>query len=265
LQDDAGVGGRCAIQATFVKLQVQVSDVEWQARCGLAGLYRICDFYGWTAIVNTHMSVRVPGEPASFLIKQQRDLFSEVTASSLVKAGVRGKIPELGGAVNTAGFTIHASVYKARPDVNCVMHTHTAAGTGISVLEKGIRPISQDALEVYDEIAYHEYGQPSEEAEALALGESCQHGNAIVLRSHGLLTVGSTMASAFFRMYQLNRACEIEIIARGLDEKPTLIDAEVLAQYATWMQRRRAMSTFGMEEFLGAMRQVEGRGTDWRT
>lgn len=153
-----------------------MTGAEWQIRCDLAALYRICDLYGWTDSINTHLSARVPNEPNCFLINNYGALFSEITASSLVKVDVHGKIYSGPGVLNSAGFTIHGGIYKARADANCVMHTHTRPGTGIAVLKRGLRPISQDALEVYDELAYHEYGQPSEKAEGLALGLSCQQG-----------------------------------------------------------------------------------------
>ncbi|MDH2348383.1 class II aldolase/adducin family protein [Bradyrhizobium sp. SSUT77] len=237
---------------------------EWEIRCELAALYRICDLYGWTDSINTHLSARVPCEPESFLINNYGVLFSEITASSLVKVDIHGKIQSGPGTLNSAGFTIHGGIYKARPDVNCVMHTHTRPGTGIAVLKRGLRPISQDVLEVYDELAYHEYGQPSQEAEGLALGVSCQQGDSIILRNHGLLTVGATIPGALHRMYMLNRACEIEIIARGLGEDPTPIDPGVVAEYGRRIKRQRATPEFGMLEWRAAIRQIEGRGTNWR-
>src|SRR6266850_1184819 len=138
--------------------RVKMSEAEWQARCDLAALYRITDLYGWTDTINTHMSARIPGEPNAFLINNYGDLFHEITASSLVKMDLDGNVHSKDGSFNAAGFTIHSGVYKARPDANCVMHTHTRAGTGISVLKKGLRPISQDALAVLDDLVYHEYG-----------------------------------------------------------------------------------------------------------
>lgn len=244
--------------------RANLTDAEWQIRCDLAGLYRICDLYGWTDSINTHLSVRVPGEPECFLINNYGELFNEITASSLVKVDVHGKIHSGTGTLNSAGFTIHGGVYKARPDANCVMHTHTRPGTGISVLKRGLRPISQDVLEVYDELAYHEYGQPTEEAGGLALGMSCQRGDSIILHNHGLLTVGATIPAALYRMYMLDRSCQIEIIARSLGEHPTLIGPEVITEYARRAKIRRARPEFGVPEWRAAMRQIESRGTDWR-
>src|SRR5215475_6850816 len=221
------------------QVRVNMSETEWQTRCDLAALYRISDHYGWTDTINTHMSVRIPDEPKCFLINNYGDLFHEITASSLVKMDLDGKVYSTNGAFNAAGFTIHSGVYKARPDANCVMHTHTRAGTGVSVLKQGLRPISQDVLAVYDELAYHEYGMPTSQEECDALGVTCQQGEAVVLRNHGLLTLGKNIQSALRRMYMLERACEVEVIARGLDEEPAPIDPDVIRQYGERARQQR--------------------------
>ncbi len=244
--------------------RVNMSEAEWQARCDLAALYRITDVYGWTDTINTHMSARIPGEPTAFLINNYGDLFHEITASSLVKLDLDGTVYSKDGSFNAAGFTIHSGVYKARPDVNCVMHTHTRAGTGISVLKKGLRPISQDALAVLDEVVYHEYGMPTSQEECDALGVSCQQGSCVVLRNHGLLSVGATIPAALRRLYMMERACEVEIIARGLDEEPAPIEDDVVQSYAARAKAQRASPEFGMTDWKAALRLIEGKGFDWR-
>ena len=241
-----------------------MTDAEWQARCDLAALYRICDLYGWTDTINTHMSVRIPDDPKCFLINNYGDLFYEITASSLVKMDLDGKVYSEDGSFNAAGFTIHSGIYKARRDANCVMHSHTRAGTGISVLKKGLRPISQDALSVLDDLVYHEYGLPASDDECEALGATCQKGSSVVLRNHGLLSVGATIPAALRRLYMLERACEVEVIARGLDEEPAAIDPEVVEAYATRAKAQRASPEFGVADWNAAVRQLEGKGTDWR-
>jgi len=246
------------------QVRVNMSEVEWQTRCDLAALYRITDHYGWTDTINTHMSARIPDEPKCFLINNYGDLFHEITASSLVKMDLDGKVYSDNGSFNAAGFTIHSGVYKARPDANCVTHTHTRAGTGISVLKKGLRPISQDALAVLDELVYHEYGMPASDEECEALGVTCQGGSSVVLRNHGLLTVGATIPAALRRLYMLERACEVEIIARGLGEEPTPIDPEVVRMYGERAKQQRASPEFGMADWKAAVRLVEGKGNDWR-
>jgi ribulose-5-phosphate 4-epimerase/fuculose-1-phosphate aldolase len=244
--------------------RVNMSEAEWQARCDLAALYRITDVYGWTDTINTHMSARIPGEPTAFLINNYGDLFHEITASSLVKLDLDGTVYSKDGSFNAAGFTIHSGVYKARPDVNCVMHTHTRAGTGISVLKKGLRPISQDALAVLDELVYHEYGMPTSQEECDALGVSCQQGSCVVLRNHGLLSVGATIPAALRRLYMMERACEVEIIARGLDEEPAPIEDDVVQSYAARAKAQRASPEFGVTDWKAAVRLIEGKGSDWR-
>jgi ribulose-5-phosphate 4-epimerase/fuculose-1-phosphate aldolase len=244
--------------------RVNMTEAEWQARCDLAALYRITDVYGWTDTINTHMSARIPGEPTAFLINNYGDLFHEITASSLVKLDLDGTVYSKDGSFNAAGFTIHSGVYKARPDVNCVMHTHTRAGTGISVLKKGLRPISQDALAVLDELVYHEYGMPTSQEECDALGVSCQQGSCVVLRNHGLLSVGATIPAALRRLYMMERACEVEIIARGLDEEPAPIEDDVVQGYAARAKAQRASPEFGMTDWKAALRLIEGKGGDWR-
>jgi ribulose-5-phosphate 4-epimerase/fuculose-1-phosphate aldolase len=246
------------------KERAAMSTAEWQARCDLAALYRITDLYGWTDTINTHMSARIPGEPNCFLINNYGDLFHEVTASSLVKMDLDGKVYSDNGSFNAAGFTIHSGVYKARPDANCVMHTHTRAGTGLSTLKKGLRPISQDALAVLDDVVYHEYGLPTSDEECEALGVTCQGGSSVVLRNHGLLTVGATIAAALRRLYMLERACEVEIIARGLNEEPAPIDPEVVRRYGERAKQQRASPEFGMADWKAALRLIEGKGSDWR-
>ena len=241
-----------------------MTEAEWQTRCDLAALYRITDVYGWTDTINTHMSARIPGEPTAFLINNYGDLFHEITASSLVKLDLDGTVYSKDGSFNAAGFTIHSGVYKARPDVNCVMHTHTRAGTGISVLKKGLRPISQDALAVLDEVVYHEYGMPTSQEECDALGVSCQQGSCVVLRNHGLLSVGATIPAALRRLYMMERACEVEIIARGLDEEPAPIEDAVVQGYAARAKAQRASPEFGMTDWKAALRLIEGKGSDWR-
>ena len=250
-----------------VGLQVDrpnMTDAEWQARCDLAALYRISDMYGWTDTIDTHMTVRIPGEPKCFLINNYGDNFEEITASSLVKMDIDGNVYAKDGKFNAAGFTIHSGVYKARPDANCVMHTHTRAGTGVSVLKQGLRPITQDALSVYDDLVYHEYGMPTSQEECDALGVTCQKGNSVVLRNHGLLSVGETIPGALRRMYMLERACEVEIIARSLGEEPGPIDPEVVEGYGKRAKAYRASPAYGEIYWKAALRQIEGKGTDWR-
>jgi ribulose-5-phosphate 4-epimerase/fuculose-1-phosphate aldolase len=244
--------------------RVNMTEAEWQARCDLAALYRITDHLGWTDTIDTHMTVRIPGEPNAFLINNYGDLFHEINASSLVKMDLDGNVHGKDGRFNAAGFTIHSGVYKARPDANCVMHTHTRAGTGISVLRKGLRPISQDVLAVLDDVVYHEYGVPTSQEECDALGETCQKGGSVVLRNHGLLSVGNSIPAALRRLYMLERACEVEIIARGLDEPPAPIEDDIIERAGERMKAQRASPEYGVIYWNALKRVIDQKGTDYR-
>jgi ribulose-5-phosphate 4-epimerase/fuculose-1-phosphate aldolase len=247
-----------------LQLQQGMSDAEWQARCELAALYHVIHHFGWTDGINTHMSARVPGEPNHFLINNYGELFDEITASSLVKMDMDGKVLTSDGKFNNAGFTIHSGVYKARPDANCVLHTHTRAGAGVSLLRNGLRPISQDALHVIDDVVYHEYGVPASVEECEALGRTCGAGSCVVLLNHGLLTWGETIHGAMMRLYMLERACELELIARQLDEPPVIIDEYVQRKAAERMKKVRPTEGYGLEDWKGMVRSVERRGADFR-
>ncbi|MET4483627.1 class II aldolase/adducin family protein [Bradyrhizobium sp. F1.13.3] len=253
-----------------------ISEAEWQTRCDLAALYHVVNYLGWTDTINTHMSARVPDDPGTFLINRYGEMFEEITASSLIKirldgdmVGEPGKFDQdyyVGerGKFNRAGFAIHSSVYNARQDANCVMHTHTRAGAGVSLMAKGLRPISQDVMEVIDDVVYHHYGIPSSDDECEALGKSCAAGSCVVLLNHGLLTHGPTIHGALQRLYMLERACELELIARQLDEPPVLMDDAVIARAAHRMKTIRNTRNYGLLEWEGLVRTVERRGVDFR-
>jgi ribulose-5-phosphate 4-epimerase/fuculose-1-phosphate aldolase len=241
-----------------------MSAAEWQARCELAALYHVVHHLGWTDLINTHMSARIPDEPDTFLINRYGEMFDEITASSLVKMDMDGKVIGSPGKFNNAGFTIHSGVYKARPDANCVTHTHTRAGAGISVLRNGLRPISQDALHVLDDLAYHPYGVPASTDECEALGRTCAQGSCVVLLNHGLLTHGQTVAGAFMRLYMLERACEVELSTRMLDEPPVEIEPYVVGKAAERMKQLRSTEQYGAMEWQGMVRTVDRKGFDYR-
>jgi ribulose-5-phosphate 4-epimerase/fuculose-1-phosphate aldolase len=247
-----------------LQLQSNISDAEWHTRCELAALYRVVNDLGWTDLTNTHMSARIPGEPAHFLINNYGEMFDEITASSLIKMDMDGNVLTPGGSFNNAGFIIHSGVYKARPDANCVLHTHTRAGAGVSLLRRGLRPISQDSLHVIDDVVYHEYGVPATTEECEALGKTCANGSCVVLLNHGLLTLGETIHGAFMRLYMLERACELELIARQMNEPPVMINEYVQRKAAERMKKVRSTEAYGLNEWQGLVRTVERKGADFR-
>ena len=220
---------------------------------------------GWTDLINTHMSARVPGEPNAFLINSYGEMFDEVTASSLVKMDLDGQRPRRrGGRFNAAGFTIHSGVYKARPDAKCVLHTHTRAGAGLSLLRQGLRPISQDALHVLDDVAYHEYGVPASKEECEELGVTCAQGSCVVLLNHGLLTLGPDHPrradAALHARTRLRGGADGPHAGRAAGD----IEPEVVEKAAARMKKLRATPEYGLLEFQGLVRTVDRKGAKYR-
>jgi len=195
----------------------QVSDEEWQLRVDLAACYRIIAMYGWDDLVFTHISARVPGPEEHFLINAYGMLFEEMTASSLVKVDLGGeKVLESPHPINPAGFVIHSAVHAARPDVGCVLHTHTKAGVAVSAQAKGLQPLSQTSLFPYATLAYHDYeGVALNDDEKPRLVADIGDKNCLMLRNHGLLTTGPTIADAFLLMYVFETACQIQLLAQS--------------------------------------------------
>lgn len=192
-----------------------VSAEEWQARVDLAACYRLVAHFKMTDWIYNHISVRVPGSHEHYLINPFGLLYEEITASSLVKVDVTGRLVEdVALEVNPAAFVIHGAIHQARPEIACVLHTHTRAGVGVAAQEQGLLPLSQHAFKVYNRLAYHDF-----EGIALDMGEQQRliadivTKDVLILRNHGLLTMGRTVREAFELMYYLERACEIQIAA----------------------------------------------------
>ena len=203
--------------AAATGLRNNVSDQEWQTRVDLAAAYRLVALYGWDDLIFTHISARVPGPEHHFLLNPYGMMFEEVTASSLVKIDLAGnKVTESPYFVNPAGFTIHSAVHAAREDALCVMHLHTDYGIAVSAQKDGLLPISQQAMLALASLAYHDYeGLALNEEEKPRLVSDLGDKHHIILRNHGLLTVGRTAAEAFLSMFLLERACKIQILAQS--------------------------------------------------
>ena len=195
----------------------QVSDEEWDLRVDLAACYRLIAMHGWDDLVFTHISARVPGDDEHFLINAYGLLFEEMTASSLIKIDLNGnKVLDSPYPVNEAGFVIHSAVHEARHDVGCVLHTHTRAGVAVSAQADGLLPLSQISLFPLTTLSYHDYeGVALNEAEKPRLVADLGSNNAMILRNHGLLTTGPTIADAFLMMYALETACQIQLLAQS--------------------------------------------------
>jgi ribulose-5-phosphate 4-epimerase/fuculose-1-phosphate aldolase len=226
-------------------LEEVVGKEEWKLRVDLAAAYRLVALYGWSDLVFTHISARIPGPEHHFLINPYGLMFDEITASSLVKVDQGGnKLSESAFPVNPAGFTIHSCVHDARDDVGCVLHTHSRAGVGVSAQRGGLLPISQQATVIIPTLGYHDYeGIALYEAEKPRLRASLGTNTYLILRNHGLLTVGKTVADAFLAMYFLECACRIQIDAQAGGE---VILAPTGAQDANKAAMRGNTATAGM-------------------
>jgi ribulose-5-phosphate 4-epimerase/fuculose-1-phosphate aldolase len=198
---------------------------EAQLRVDLAACYRLIAHYGWDDLIFTHISARIPGPEHHFLINPYGMLFEEITASSLVKVdGAGAKVEPSDYPVNPAGFVIHSAVHAARHDVICVLHTHTKAGIAVAAQKGGLLPISQQATIALASLGYHGYeGIALRDEEKPRLTADLGTNACLILRNHGLLTVGATVADAFLQMYNLQRACEIQI---GAQAGGSLIDVD---------------------------------------
>ncbi|GLR25484.1 class II aldolase/adducin family protein [Limnobacter litoralis] len=195
----------------------KVSAAEWQMRVDLAAAYRLVALYGWDDLIFTHLSARVPGEEGHFLINPYGWMFDEITASSLVKVDMDcRKVMDSPHEVNPAGFTIHSAIHAVRHDAHCVMHTHTVAGVAVSAQASGLLPLSQQSLFPLANLAYHDYeGVALREDEKVRLQADLGQANVMILRNHGLLSCGDTVANAFLNLFLLQRACEIQIAAQA--------------------------------------------------
>lgn len=193
------------------------SEGEWMARVDLAAAYRLTDHFGMTTLVYNHITARVPGTRDQFLINEFGLGYDEITASNLVKIDIDGNILDAGAhQINVPGYVIHSAVHAARHDVTCVMHTHTPYGMAVSALDEGLVPLQQDTYRFHECVAYHEFeglAVDTEERERLVtdLGDK----DAMILRNHGLLTVGRSVAEAWTMMWQLERACQIQVLAQS--------------------------------------------------
>ncbi len=197
------------------RTRTEVSAEEWEARVDLAACYRLCAHYRMTDMIYNHISLRVPGRHDHFLINAFGLLYTEVSASNLIKVDLDGRPVDAGDLdTNPAGFVIHAAIHRARPDVACVFHTHTRAGVAVSAQREGLLAMSQHAMRFHRRIGYHDYeGIALDLEEQLRLVHDLGSHDALILRNHGLLTTGTTVRAAFENMYYLEMACQIQIDA----------------------------------------------------
>ena len=215
------------------------SDAEWQARVELAAAYRLTDHFGMTALIYNHITARVPGADDQFLINEYGLGYEEVTASNLVKIDMDGNILDEGERrINVTGYVIHSAIHAARHDVTCVMHTHTPYGMAVSALERDLLPLQQDAYQFHERLSYHEFEGVAvdiDERERLVtdLGDK----NAMILRNHGLLTVGRSVAEAWVRMWQLEQACKVQVLAQSTGQAIRQAPISAIGRTAAFFDR----------------------------
>lgn len=251
------------MSVTSLNRKSEFSEAEWETRCNLAALYRILDKLRMTDLIYTHMSARVPGEPGHFLINRYGDMFDEITASSLVKMDFDGNVIGAEDQFNDAGFTIHSAVLMARPDANCVMHLHTRSSVAVAAQACGLRPLSQQSLLVLGSIGYHDYdiaGGNLDERDPI--GRDCAKADCIILRNHGLLTIGKSIQEAFKKMYFLETACQIQTAAGDgeLIEVPEPVLSKSIARYKSMFDD----GTHGDREWVSLLRMLERSGAEYR-
>jgi ribulose-5-phosphate 4-epimerase/fuculose-1-phosphate aldolase len=241
-------------------------SAEAQLRVQLAAAYRVADHLGWSELIYTHISVRVPGPEHHFLINPYGLRFDEVTASSLVKINADGEpVGSQGYVANKAGFIIHSAIHMARADAQCVWHMHTLAGMAVSAQENGLLPVHMYSHNFYKRLSYHDFEGPSmrldERARLVAsLGTENQ---GLILRNHGLLTVGRTIPEAFIRFWRLNRACEIQLAAQAA--KLRLPSAEVCeASFQMGEDFLTDQAGLGELEFNSILRKIEAKDASYK-
>lgn len=249
-------------------IRVNVGEAEWQARVELAALYRTVDRYGLTELIYNHITLRVPDHPDQFLINPFGLAYSEITASSLMKIDRAGEIllqPDHGLGINYTGFVIHGAIHEARPDVNCVVHTHTRAGVAVSALTCGILPLSQSAMRFHDAIGYHEFeGFAFDLSERERLARDLGDHENMVLRNHGLLSCGPTIAQTFINVHQLEMVCreQIDVLATGAEINP--VSAAAIAASKEMLARIRASGKEGQLEWAAQRRWLDRHAPDYR-
>lgn len=246
-------------------LQAHVSPEEWQLRLDLAAAYRLVALHGWSDLVFTHISARIPGPEHHFLINPYGLMFDEITASSLVKVDQDcNQLSDSPFPVNPAGFTIHSAIHAVREDAGCVLHTHTRAGVGVSAQRDGVLPISQQSTFVLASLAYHDYeGVAFREDEKPRLQADLGDKNFLMLRNHGLLTVGRTIADAFLNMYIFETTCQIQLAAQSGGAALTEVNPQIVQGVAQAMK----VQTGGMGGAFvwpALIRKLDRIDTGWR-
>jgi ribulose-5-phosphate 4-epimerase/fuculose-1-phosphate aldolase len=235
------------------------SDAERQTRIDLAACYRLVAIFGMDDLMSTHISARVPGPDAHFLLNPYGMLFEQVTASDLVKVDLQGNIvQDTKHSVNSAGFVIHSAVHAARHDAKCVLHTHTVAGMAVASMKNGLLPLTQKSMRFYNRIGYHDYeGVADDLDEHERLVRDLGPHNALVLRNHGLLTCGRTVAHAFFLMRNLEKSCQAQIAAMSTSAELVLLSTNLMEHAAGQVAGRLDGEAEGWSSLLKKLDRID--------
>ena len=253
-------------QIRIPSMRERVSREEWETRVNLAACYRLVHHYGMDDLVYNHISARVPGEEGHFLINAYGMTYDEISASSLVKIDFDGKVVQDSGTgygINLAGFVIHSAVHRGREDVACVIHTHTPAGMAVSAMKCGLLPLTQNAM-FFSAVGLHDYEGPAVDIdEQKRLVKDLGANDAMILRNHGLLSVGRTIPEAFITMYWLERACQAQALAVSSNKELVFPDESVVKttndRYKPGQRRK-----IGELEWSGLLRLLERRYPGFR-
>lgn len=220
--------------STILKVNQKMSDAEWQVRCDLAACYRLFVKFGWTDLIFTHLTARVPGHENQYLINPYGLLFEEITASNLLKVDFDGKVISGDYPYNDAGHYIHTAVFKARSDINVLLHSHTRAGIAVSCMKMGLLPLSQQAGEIQDLVCYNHYGVASKDhpEHCHQLGQDMADKWLMIMHNHGLLAAGRTVGEAFYFLYMLETSCKIQTDVMSSEVDYHLPDAASVSELA---------------------------------
>lgn len=236
----------------------QVSDVEWQARIDLAACYRLAAMHGWDDLIYTHISVKIP-DTNEYLINAFGLTFDEVTASNLVKIDIDGNILDKNSPfeINPAGFTIHSAVHAARHEDMCVFHLHTNDTIAVASLEEGLLPLSQYACFAIASLSYHDYeGLAVNHDEKKRLQDNLGNSNFMLLKNHGALTMGKTVGDAFMHMYDLTRACQIQLQIMATGMKPIMVEQAIVDNIKAQASVVHTGLTGGQKSWPAMLRRV---------
>ena len=247
---------------TIPSMRGQCTDAEWQARVDLAACYRLVDLYGLSDMMANHISARVPGEEGAFLINPYGMMYEEITASCLIKIDVDGNIlakPDFGAlnyGINKAGYVIHSAVHAARPELACVIHTHSWASMAVSALECGLLPITQTSMR-FLRAGYHDYqGVVLNTEEQASLLKDLGQGEALILRNHGALVVGNTVGEAFNWMHRLELSCQTQLAAMACNTPLVKVPQAVLDE--TWNNYQPGTRRpYGVMEWPALLRKLD--------